>query len=352
MRTGRWSAAAAFALVLATLAGAVELGQPSRAGLERRLAAAPDVATSTPSVAESATVPDEVAIVPPDEDLTGPLAAATPLPPLFDRDRALMAGAVLALVVGIDDYPGRRSDLGSAVADADTIEAALAGFGVPAPNRVVLRDGQARRAPLVAAIEALVDAAGPATTVVFAYAGHARKVRDGHEAIVAADGGLLRDTELAAMLAPLTTQPVWLLIASCYAGGFSEALAPGRILTGAADANSLAYESRSINGSYLVHHLVREGWLYGASGPSIQEAFSYARSRIHRRYPGREPIQLDRSDRSLRLGASDPSGGRELPPDEDAPAAGASADETPPTSEPPSDPPERRCSLLVICRRD
>ena len=96
---------------------------------------------------------------------------------------------------------------------------------------------------------------------------------------------------------------MWLLLATCYAGGFTELLAPGRILTGAADSTSLAYESPSINGSYLVHHLVREGWLEGRAGPSVQEAFAYADAQIRERYPDRRPVEFDELGSRLRLGS-------------------------------------------------
>lgn len=256
--------------------------------------------------------------------------------------------------MGIDDYPGSRSDLRSAVADADTVDAALAGFGVPAANRVVLRNGQARRAQLVAAISSLVEIAGPESTVVFAYAGHVRKLQPGTEAIVAADGALLTDAELASLLEPSPAQRMWLLVAACYAGGFTELLGPGRVLTAAADAGSLAYESRSINGSYLVYHLVREGWLQGMAGPSVQEAFAYADRRISEEGSQGRPVQFDRAGTPLVLGAGDPATEHARPADQrSAPppsGGGSSQPGSPPPSSPPTTEPERVCTLFVLCK--
>jgi hypothetical protein len=260
---------------------------------------------------------------------------------------------VLALVVGIDDYPGSRHDLDAAVADADTIDAALVSFGVPAENRVVLRDGQARRAELVAAIEALADRAVPGTKVVLAFAGHVQKLSRDREALVAADGGLLTDEELAVLLGPASPDRMWLLFATCFGGGFTEALGPGRVLTAAADSESVAYESTSIEGSYLVHHLVREGWLEGRAGPSVQEAFAYASARIAQTDPRRQIFELDPEGIPLRLGADGPtqptprstagSGSPPPPPRQSPPPPVASS---PTTTEP-----ERRCTLLVVCSR-
>src|SRR3546814_16137475 len=125
------------------------------------------------------------------------------------------------------------------------------------------------------------DTLFPYTTLFrsLAYAGHVRKIARDTEAIVAADGGLLTDQQLADLLAPAQSSQMWVLLATCFSGGFTEVLAPGRILTGATDASSLAYESPRLNASFLVHHLVREAWLAGKAGPSVQEAFTYAAAR-------------------------------------------------------------------------
>jgi hypothetical protein len=341
MRAGRTLAAVAVALAVATLPGALRL-VPAPRPLDRATPWTIDAFTAEP-VALSDPVADAVPITPPDDSLAGELAPATQAPRAFAGAQPGRA-EVYALVVGIDDYPGVGSDLQSAVADADTIDLALDTFGVPATNRVVLRDGQARKPALIAAIQSLVAVAGPQSTVVLAYAGHARKLDHDTEAIVAADGGLLRDDELAALLAPARPSGMWLLLASCYAGGFTELLGPGRILTGAADASSLAYESRSFNGSYLVQHLVREAWLEGRAGPSVQEAFAYADARIAEEGSQGRPVEVDLAGRPFLLGAAGTAPG--------GPAAGASPPPSgPPAAPPTTAPPERTCTLVVLCRR-
>lgn len=343
--------AAAGALALAVVPGALRLVPDSRP-LERAAPWNVETAQAVPGALSGDVPPpdDAVPIAPPPAELTGELAPAVPPPRLFSRASA--PGGVYALVVGIDDYPGSESDLRSAVADADTIDAALSGFGVPAANRVVLRNGQARKSALVDAIRSLVAVAGPSSAVVVAYAGHVRKVDGDTEAIVAADGALLPDDELAALLAPTQAQRLWLLIAACYAGGFTEALGPGRILTGAADARSLAYESRSINGSYLVHHLVREGWLEGRAGRSVQEAFDYAKARMAEDGSEGTPVQMDYAGGPLVLGSGDPAAGGTS--SSGAPSAPPS--NPPPQSQPPpptttTTQPERQCLAGILCRR-
>lgn len=300
---------------------------------------APSTVAAPPAPPVPAPAAGEVAIVPPAQLVGTPAPMVAMSAPYAAASTTGPSGQVFALVVGIDDYPGSEYDLSSAVADADTIEAALTRFGVPAANRVVLRDGQARRDQLVAAVRALVRRAGPGTTVVFAYAGHVRKVDHDTEEIVTAEGATLTDQQLAALLAPSRADHMWLLLATCYAGGFTELLAPGRILTAAADASSLAYESRSLGGSYLVHHMVREGWLKGRAGSSVEEAFAYADARIGARYPDRRPIQYDHVGGQLRLGAAAA-----------APSAPPGGSPPPPSSSTTTEP-ERTCSLLVLCRR-
>lgn len=341
MRAGRTLAAAVVvALAVATLPGALLL-VPTARPLDRATPWSIDTFTVDP-VALSAPVVDAVPITPPDDSLAGELAPVTGRRPAFATAQPGQA-EVYALVVGIDDYPGVTSDLQSAVADADTIDLALARFGVPPANRLVLRDGQARKPALVAAIQSLVALAGPESTLVLAYAGHARKLDQDTEAIVAADGGLIRDDELAALLAPARPSGMWLLLAACYAGGFTELLGPGRILTGAADAGSLAYESRTFDGSFFVQHLVREAWLEGRTGPSVQEAFAYADARIAEEGSQGRPVQVDLVGRPFVLapGGAAPGGA----------AAGAPPPSGSPDAPPTTAPPERTCTLVVLCRR-
>lgn len=354
MQSGRWTAAAIVAVLLAAAPGAAAL-IPAERGFDRALAPIGRSAAPAPAVPP----PGAEAVVPPTEDLTGELAPAVPAPPAFTGEGE--PGEVFAVVAGIDDYPGSAHDLRWAGADAQTVDAALAGFGVPSGNRMVLRDGQARRAGLEAAIAALVAQARPGATLVLAFAGHVRKLDADTEALVAADGGLITDAELAALLAPVQSGQLWVLLAACYAGGFTEILAPGRILTGAADAGSLAYESSAIGGSYLIHHMVREGWLEGRAGTTVQEAFAYADAAMASQGQ-RRPEQVDLAGGPVRLGllpitAAPPPPAPASPasPPTTAPAPPTQAEPTAPPPPPPGTPeatdPDRRCSLLVICRR-
>jgi hypothetical protein len=345
MRLGPWATAASVALAVAIAPGAVRL-LPGDVGPVERPAPLSLGAITPSSVTE-------VAMTPPGE-LVGEVAAPTAPAPTFEvTARQAASGEVFALIIGIDDYPGTSADLGAAVADADAIDAALHGFGVPAGNRVVLRDGQARRADVEAAVRGLAAQGGPDATLVLAYAGHVRKVDRDTEELVLADGGSITDAELASLLAPARAQHMWFLLATCFAGGFTELMAPGRVLTGAADADSLAYESPELRASFLVHYLIHEAWLAGSAGPSVQAAFAYADARLARDHPERRPVQLDQHGGALVLGSGDPAG-----PAGQAPSGSSRPGSGPSTSAPPrptspttttTRPRPEDCLLGVVC---
>lgn len=280
----------------------------------------------------AAPLPGDAVIAPPPPEFEAAPAPPPPPPPALAPSRwagVTPTGGTWALVVGINDYPGGRHDLRSAVTDAEDVNAALARLGVPGDNRVVLRDGQANRATIMAGLDWVTAHAGPDAVAVVFYAGHIRKLGGGVEAIVAADGGLIRDRELADALSGLQARRAWIGLAACYAGGFTEVGAPGRILTGAAPANSLAYENGQFGRSYMVEYMVRRAMIEGRADRSVEAAFGFAQSELQRDYPNRLPVQYDWLDGELDLrppgaATSPPSGSDPPPPSDDATASGDS----------------------------
>ena len=346
-------------------------------------------ATTTTSIPDTAMAPsetpaDQLAITPPPDDAFGsgtaqlyddaapgdPVAVA-PVEPtnpvmLEGGSRPATATNVFALVIGINDYPGTRYDLHAAVADADDMAAALLHYGVPAANIDLLTDGNADAASIVRGIRWLTSTAGPDSTVVLSYSGHARKLGSTTEAIVSSDGVPIADWYLARQLAPLQARDTWIVMASCYGAGFDELLAPGRILTAAADANGIAYESPQFGRSFLDEYLVRRGLLLGqAGGPTVQQAFQWAQGMLQRDAPDRTLTQLDDANEPISL---DGQHRTSVPPP--APLAPANA---PPTSggtssnggsggsggqgggvpttvpPPPTTPAPKPCFLYVFC---
>jgi hypothetical protein len=347
MRVGRWASAAALGVVLAALPGIVRLLPSAGPPVERAPLA---VQWDDAQRAEVTAAVGEVPVVPPPPVLEGEPAVPAGPAPTFEPAVAQASGEVFALLVGIDDYPGRRYDLGSAVADVETIDAALEGFGVPAGNRVILRDGQATGASVRAAIGSLVEQGGAGATYVIAYAGHARWIDRDTQEIVLADGASITDRALARLLAPATTQRMWLLFATCFAGGFNELLAPGRILTAAAPADRQAWEDPDLNASYLVHYLVREGWLRGKAGDSVQAAFAYADMAVARDHPDRRPVQVDELGGPLVLGSGDATTGSPSAPPGPSPSSGPRPPSSPPPPTPTTTRPDREnpCVLGVL----
>jgi hypothetical protein len=263
---------------------------------------------------------------------------------------------VFGLVIGINDYPGSASDLQGAVPDAEDMSDVLAMNGVPDGNVRVLLDRDASTPNISDALKWLVTATRPDSTVVLFYAGHVRKLNEDTEAMVAADGGVLPDKYVAKELEGLPAHNVWIVMASCYGGGFTELMAPGRVLTAAADANSLAYENDSFGRSYLDEYLIHQALLQGkGGGPTAQQAFMYAQAGLQRDYPDRTLTEFDQSTEAISLdgvhretpnpsaGSDRPADGGPLPTEVPPPTT------TPDPPSPPSPPPPCQNVLGLLC---
>lgn len=252
---------------------------------------------TTPPAPTAAT---EVVIAPPPERMEGRVDLQPP-PRLLQTKVAPAAGGTWALVIGVNDYPGSAYDLRSAVNDADDVDRALGALGVPPERRLVLRDGQASRRNMLSSIDWLAAHAASDAVAVLFFAGHVRKLDHDTEAMVAADGASVTDAELARRLQGMAANRMWIGMAACYGGGFTEALAPGRVLTGAAAADERAYENSGFGRSYMVEYMIRQGILEGRAPDSVQSAFAYARDQLSRDFPDRLPVQLDRGSGPLDL---------------------------------------------------
>ena len=285
---------------------------------------------AAPAGADSSRPPQsmEQVIAPAPERFEGRPSPKTAAPPqLFSTAASNSSGGTWAVMIGVNDYPGTKHDLRAAVNDATDVNEALARLGVPGSNRLLIRDGQASAEVIRASINWLNERAGPDSTAVFFFAGHVRKVGSGREALVAADGGTVGDSELAGRLANLQAARTWIGIAACYGGGFNEVLKPGRILTGAAPANSLAYENGGFQRSYMVQYMIREALIEGRAGSTtIEGAFAYAQAALARDYPNRQPVQFDHVSGDLELrqaGSAPPPPPPSQPPPSDGGSGGS-----------------------------
>jgi len=233
---------------------------------------------------------------------------------------------VWAVVIGIDDYPGTRSDLRAATADAGDLVTALLQYGVPASHIRPVYDGAASIDGVLAALDWLVANAGREDSAVLLYAGHVRDLGRGTEAIVTADNGWIADWFLAERLAPLAARDAWLVIAGCYGGGFDELLGAGRVLTAAAGPGELAYENDGYGRSYLAEFVLRRALVEGAAGePTVQAAVDWGMRQLAEQHPDRQIWQRDQAGHVISLdgvrrdGSVQPGTVPEAPPPTDPP---------------------------------
>lgn len=276
--------------------------QPLALSLPEALAAPP--AAPAPLAEPALAVGAPGVEVPPPEPRPQPTAAAgraaTAAPAGDPRGRG-----VWALVVGINDYPGVDADLRNAVNDGLEVLRLLDRMGSPEVQRRVLFEHEATAENIAAGLDWLVANAGPAATAVVFYAGHVRKVAPGQESIVGADSRDLADTEVARRLSGLQAERSWLIVAACYAEGFDEAMAAGRILTGASGRDALAYEDPRMGRSYLVEYMIRRAILQGRASESVEQAFAWAVEALRRDRPDRLPVQHDAVPGHFPIGGED-----------------------------------------------
>jgi hypothetical protein len=293
----------------------------------------------------------ERVIAPAPDTFDGPPAAGATAPCVGDRGGPPAGPGTWAVIVGINDYPGSGHDLLASVNDARDVDAALARLGVPADHRVLLLDGAASSCGIRTALDWLVARATPDSTAVFFYAGHARK--PGNRVIVAADGSLISDAELGDSLGRLQARRAWVAMATCYGAGFTQMLAPGRILTGAAGADDLAYEAVGADRSFMVEYMVHRAILEGAAPSSVEAAYAYARNALQVDDPARVPVQIDQTPGELDLR---PSAAIALPANSTGTGGGGggapappAAPQPPPAPVPPPVATTRPCLLGLIC---
>ena len=258
------------------------------------------------SVLNSSTVPVDSVIKTAPTQFHGPAPRRAEPPPTMSDTSVSSQGSrqpgTWAVVIGINDYPGSQNDLNSAVNDANDVVQALETLGVTGDHILALRDGQVTRGTLLQSVSWLAGHAAPNAVAGFFYAGHVRKTAYGNEEIVTSDGSAVSDADLARGLDHVQATRSWVAIASCYGGGFDEVLdKPGRVLTAAADRNSMAYENSAFGRSYMVEYMVHQAILENRASATVESAFSYAVQRISQEHPGREPVEYETGNGALDL---------------------------------------------------
>jgi hypothetical protein len=342
--SGRFWGRAGFGLVaaVALAAGCATAPTAPTASPARSVGSAAKVTTSTessvaPFLPPPVAAADESAMPVAPAEFTGPPPTPQPPAPQLAQPPAASAPTgtgVWSVVIGINDYPGVSHDLNSARNDAADMDAALARFQTPGAQRVVLSDGQASADTIRRSLDWLVAHSGPEATAVFFFAGHVRKLSSRTEALVGSDGRTVSDTEVADRLAGLRGR-AWIVIAGCYGGGFTEVLAPGRILTGAAPANRVAYESNDLRRSYLGEYLTHRALLQGKADASVEQAFGWALAALQQDHPDRLPVQYDQfaGDMTLRTSTTPPAKPQPTAPSSERPPPSTTTTTAPPRNE-------------------
>jgi hypothetical protein len=313
------------------------------------VAAAPVEAPPIVVVDPSAGIGAATAVVEPAVVVASAEAPAADPPPSLPPPPAAGAAAahperLWVVSIGIDDYPGDRYDLQAADDDAVAVTDTFVNLGVPNDHIYELLNEEANVAGILAAVRWLVDNAGPDDTAVLFYAGHVRELGGGTEVLVAADGGWVADWYLASELQRLASADAWFAIAGCFAGGFTELLAPGRILTGAAPAGELAYETATFQRSYMVEYLFARAINgRGVSVLTVQAAVAWANERLAVEQPDHVLFQQDDAAHEVSLDGTD----RRTAPTPGAP--GAPAPPSSPSPPPPTTAPPRSCLLGLLC---
>src|SRR5262249_34119921 len=130
-----------------------------------------------------------------------------------------------ALVVGINNYPEERNDLGSCVADAMAMKRILE-RDFKFDEVVSLTDTEVTLTNLTSELDNLFSGVTPADRLVFYYSGHGYQMEDSNqvkqEYLVLSDESLLQDDELVKRAANLPPGVLTVIFDSCFSGGMEK----------------------------------------------------------------------------------------------------------------------------------
>ncbi len=133
-----------------------------------------------------------------------------------------------ALIMSIGQYAGAIPGLSATDQDIDAAVMLANGMGVPEENTVVLKDGELSLEAMRKALDALVERVLPRDQVFIYFSGHGTRmqVKDAQrercgEGLLAADGGVLGDTEIEALFQRLSKKArrVVSFFDACHSGG-------------------------------------------------------------------------------------------------------------------------------------
>ena len=197
---------------------------------------APPSAAAAPTAARPAP-PSVRSVASPGLDVTTVLGP--PPGPRVDRRPARVAAPAdrYAVLVGVQDYRPPTVDTVGSVRDVHLVAAQLHAAGWPAANVRVLTDAQVTGAAVRDGLAWLAARSRPGTFGLFHWSGHVKRLGGTTEALWPVDRDFVRDHELTAALAPARGR-LWVDVAGCEAGSFSEGLPSARTLFSASSTGT------------------------------------------------------------------------------------------------------------------
>ena len=239
-RTPGWlTEATAWAAVVVLIGGV--LGAWSIRGYDTRQAARADtpVVQDVREVTRLVPVPGRRYVPPPRATRVAGLPDLGPPPgPQYDPPPATTAPPEqrYALLVGITDYRAPTHDTIGAANDVHYIATLLERSGWLPENIRVLADGAATGSAVRAGLSWLAGRSTPGTFTLFHYSGHVKQVGS-TEKLWPVDRDFVPDSDVTRVLSRGSGK-LWVDIAGCEAGGFSEGLPSSRVLFSASSRST------------------------------------------------------------------------------------------------------------------
>jgi len=218
------------------------------------------------------------------------VGVALPAAPVYARQAVAVGeplrpvGTVYAVVVGINAYPGHPLDF--PVADAEAFQLALTDkYSVPSENIKLLRDDEATKDKILAAITGLGSTSSD--DVIIYFSGHGTTGRRSLNGIVAYDG-VIWSGELRATIRGITANRIVVILDCCYGNGFANDLNLPNMLAMMSSAG-LSWEPSLFGHGIFTYWFLVKGIIQGlADNPAenryatpdgkipFEEAFDYA----------------------------------------------------------------------------
>lgn len=216
-----------------------------------------------------------------------------------------------ALIIAINDYAGGTRDNIGSYQDGVALRDHLLANGW-LPDHVLLIGNRSATKPMVQkGLEWLASKTDDRSTVIFHYSGHEKPMRgnsDGDReardvALWLSDNKLLSDGDLGRAMGQVRAERMWINMAVCRAGGFSDAgmNGAGRVITYSSPERELSYEDpqrrHSVFGFFTIVQGMREGAadLDSDGRVSVEEAFHYADPLVSERTGyNQHPVIVDR----------------------------------------------------------